>query len=69
MHMTLRERVENILPKWRSWYANTFDASTDLGLLKTTVCDPNSLNLNKRHSRIRQQAKSHEQELWGGSSE
>lgn len=42
MHMTLRERVENILPKWRSWYANTFDAATDLGLLKTTVCDPNS---------------------------
>ena len=45
MHMTLRERVENILLKWRSWHANTFDAAADLGLLKTTVCDPNSLNL------------------------
>ncbi len=69
MYIALKERVEKILPKWKSWYANPFDAATDLGLLKATVSDPDSLNLNKRHSRIRQQAKSLERELWGGNGE
>ena len=67
MYITLKERVEKILPKWKSRYANPFDAATDLGLLKATVSDPDSLNLNKRHSRIRQQAKSLERELLGGN--
>ena len=48
MYIALKERVEKILPKWKSWYANPFDAATDLGLLKATVSDPDSLNLNKR---------------------
>jgi len=69
MIMTLREQVEIILPKWRSWYANPFDAAVDLGLLKTKVCDPNSLNLNRRHSGIRQQADNFQKELWGGGDD
>ena len=67
--MTLREQVEVILPKWESWYANPFDATVDLGLLRAEVCDPDSLNLNKRHSRIRQQADNFQNELWGGSND
>ena len=69
MYITLKERVEKILPKWKSRYANPFDAATDLGLLKATVSDPDSLNLNKRHSRIRQQADNFQSELWGGSND
>jgi hypothetical protein len=64
--MTLREQVEQHLPNWRSWYPSVFDAAEDLGLIRAVVCDPASLNLNNRHSAIRQQAAQAHRDQWGG---
>jgi hypothetical protein len=64
--MNLREQVEDLLPNWERWYPSLFDAASDLGLIRATVCDPNSLLLTNRHSRIRQQAEDAHRENWGG---
>jgi hypothetical protein len=64
--MNLREQVEELLPDWERWYPSLFDAASDLGVIRATVCDPNSLLLTNRHSRIRQQAEDAHRENWGG---
>jgi hypothetical protein len=63
---TLRERVEARLPNWRSWYPSIFHAAEDLGLIRAQVCDPDSLNLSKRHSSVQSQAMDAHREQWGG---
>lgn len=62
----LKDRVEAVLPNWRSWYPSLFHAAEDLGLIRAEVCDPNTLNLNKRHSAIQNQALDAHREQWGG---
>ncbi len=63
---SLRQKVEAILPNWRSWYPSVFHAAEDLGLIRAQVCDPNSLNLNNRHAAIQSQALEAHREQWGG---
>ena len=64
--MNLREQVEALLPNWDRWYPSLFDAANDLGLIRAEVCDPNSLLLTQRHSKVRQQAEDAHREKWGG---
>lgn len=61
---SLREEVENLLPNWRSWYPNLFDAAVDLGVIRARVCDPNSLLLSNRHASIRAEAAQAHRERW-----
>ena len=54
--MNLREQVETLLPNWERWYPSLFDAASDLGLIRSEICDPGSLLLTRRHTKVRQQA-------------
>ena len=65
-YVSIRDKVEQTLPNWRSWYPSVFHAAEDLGLIRAQVCDPNSLMLNKRHSAIQNQALEAHREQWGG---
>lgn len=67
--MSLREKVEQLLPNWEQWYPSLFDAANDLGIIRAQVCDPNSLLLTRRHQRIVQQAEDAHREKWGGKSD
>lgn len=67
--MNLREQVEELLPNWERWYPSLFDAASDLGIIRAAVCDPNSLLLTSRHSKVRQQAADAHREKWGGSEQ
>lgn len=67
--MNLRDQVEALLPNWERWYPSLFDAASDLGLIRAEVCDPNSLLLSARHSKVRQQAANAHREKWGGQDE
>ncbi|MDA0678827.1 MAG: hypothetical protein O2880_00675 [Proteobacteria bacterium] len=67
--MNLRSQVEELLPNWERWYPSLFDAASDLGLIKAVVCDPNTLLLSARHSRVRQEAENAHREKWGGQDE
>ena len=64
--MSLREKVEKLLPNWESWYPTLFEAARDLGVIRAEVCDPNTLLLTRRHRRIAQQAEEMHKENWGG---
>lgn len=64
--MSLRDKVEELLPNWERWYPSLFDAASDLGVIRAEVCDPNSLLLTNRHARIRQRAAEAHREKWGG---
>jgi hypothetical protein len=64
--MTLREKVEALLPNWERWYPSLFDAASDLGIIRPDVCDPNSLLLTRRHAKVRQRAEDAHREKWGG---
>lgn len=63
--MSLRAKVEALLPNWERWYPSLFDAAADLGLIKARVCDPGSLLLSSRHAKIRQQAEAAHRQKWG----
>ena len=67
--MNLREQVETLLPNWERWYPSLVVAVNDLGLIRAEVCDPNSLLLTRRHSKVRQQAEDAHREKWGGKAE
>jgi hypothetical protein len=67
--MSLRDKVEKLLPNWERWYPSLFDAASDLGVIKARVCDPNSLLLSNRHATVRQQAEQAHREKWGVDSE
>ena len=64
--MTLREKVESLLPNWERWYPSLFDAASDLGIIRPEICDPNSLLLSRRHEKVRQRAEDAHREKWGG---
>ena len=64
--MSLREKVEELLPNWERWYPSLFDAASDLGVIKAEVRDPNSLLLTRRHAKVRQRAEDAHREKWGG---
>ncbi len=53
---SLRDRVDEILPGWQSWYPSLFDAAQDLGILRAQVCDLSSLMLSHRHANIYNEA-------------
>jgi hypothetical protein len=53
---SLRDRVDELLPEWQSWYPSLFDAAQDLGLLRAQVCDLSSLMLSHRHASIYHEA-------------
>ncbi|HSD68203.1 MAG TPA: hypothetical protein VLB07_01565 [Woeseiaceae bacterium] len=63
--MSLRDKVEKLLPNWERWYPSLFDAASDLGVIKARVCDPNSLLLSNRHAAVQQQAEEAHREKWG----
>ncbi|NNF52015.1 MAG: hypothetical protein HKN59_06225 [Gammaproteobacteria bacterium] len=68
MSMTsLKQRVEELLPNWQSWYPSLFDAAEDLGLIRARVCSPSSLMLSNRHSRVQSDALNAFREKWGGN--
>jgi hypothetical protein len=67
--MSLQEQVERLLPSWQRWYPSLFDAASDLGLIRPTVCSPDSLLLSKRHSRVQKSAAQAHREQWGGGPE
>ena len=67
--MNLREQVETLLPNWERWYPSLFDAASDLGLIRSEICDPGSLLLTRRHTKVRQQAEDAHREKWGGNSQ
>jgi hypothetical protein len=62
--MSLRSRVEAILPEWERWYPSLFDAAADLGVIRARVCAPSSLLLSRRHSAIREEAMRAFRERW-----
>lgn len=64
--MSLRDKVDALLPDWERWYPSLFDAASDLGIIRAEVCDPDSLNLNRRHAKVRQRANDAHLEKWGG---
>ena len=67
--MSLRAQVEELLPNWERWYPSLFDAAYDLGVIKAEVCDPGTLLLSTRHSKVRQQAAEAHREKWGGQDQ
>ena len=62
--MSLRDEVEKLLPEWRHWYGNLFDAALDLGIIRATGCDPASLLLSNRHRAVRAAAEHAHRERW-----
>ena len=64
--MNLRGEVERLLPDWKRWYPSLFDAADDLGLIRASVCSPDTLLLSKKHARVRSVADNAHQEMWGG---
>ena len=64
--VTLREQVDQLLPGWESWYPSLFNAARDLGVIRARVCDPSTLLLSNRHTRVRQRAEHAHVEQWGG---
>ncbi len=67
--LTLRQRVELELPRWRSWYPSIFEAARDLGMIRADVCPPSQLLLSNRHRRVQSEAERAHREKWGGSHE
>ena len=62
--MSLRDKVEELLPNWERWYPSLFDAASDLGIIKARVCDPNSLLLSNRHASVRAAAELEHRRRW-----
>ncbi|MBT8144050.1 MAG: hypothetical protein KJO55_05070 [Gammaproteobacteria bacterium] len=67
--MTLKQRVEALLPNWEGWYPSLFEAARDLGVIRARPCDPNSLLLSNRHAGVTSQAMQAHREQWGGSGD
>ena len=54
--MSLREKLDLIMPGWERWYPSVFDAAQDLGLIRARVCPPSQLMLSHRHAGIQSEA-------------
>ena len=63
----IKDQVEAMLPNWQSWYPSLFHAAEDLGIIRAQVCDPDSLNLNRRHASLQSQALEAHRDQWGGA--
>ena len=67
--MTLKQRVEELLPNWEGWYPSLFDAARDLGVIRARPCSPSSLLLSNRHAGVTSAAMQAHREQWGGVDE
>ena len=67
--MTLKQRVEELLPNWEGWYPSLFDAARDLGVIRARPCSPSSLLLSNRHAGVTSAAIQAHREQWGGVDE
>ena len=67
--MTLRQRVEQLLPNWEGWYPSLFDAARDLGIIRARPCDPSTLLLSNRHAGVTSSAMQAHREQWGGTDD
>ena len=54
--MSLRDKLDVIMPGWERWYPSVFDAAQDLGLIRARVCPPSQLMLSNRHAGIQSEA-------------
>ncbi len=54
--MSLRDKLDVIMPGWERWYPSVFDAAQDLGLIRARVCPPSQLMLSHRHAGIQSEA-------------
>lgn len=54
--MSLRDKLDVIMPGWERWYPSVFDAAQDLGLIRARVCPPSQLMLSNRHAGINSEA-------------
>jgi hypothetical protein len=61
--MSLREKLDVIMPGWERWYPSVFDAAHDLGLIRARVCPPSQLMLSNRHAGIQSEAIEHDPEV------
>ena len=64
--MSLKAKVEALLPNWESWYPSLFHAAEDLGIIRARVCSPSSLMLSNRHAKVQSDAANAFKEKWGG---
>ena len=63
--MSLRDKLDEMMPGWERWYPSVFDAAHDLGLIRARVCPPSQLLLSNRHSGIHGEAVQAFRERWG----
>ncbi|MBT8131784.1 MAG: hypothetical protein KJO35_05920 [Gammaproteobacteria bacterium] len=64
--MTLKQRVEQLLPNWEGWYPSLFEAARDLGVIRARPCPPSQLLLSNRHAGVNSAAMQAHREQWGG---
>ena len=64
--MTLKQRVEKLLPNWETWYPSLFEAARDLGIIRARPCDSSTLLLSNRHAGVTSEAMRAHREQWGG---
>ena len=62
--MSLRDKLDEVMPGWERWYPSVFDAAHDLGLIRARVCPPSQLLLSSRHAAINSEAIEAFRERW-----
>jgi hypothetical protein len=54
--LSLRDKLDELMPGWDRWYPSVFDAAQDLGLIRARVCPPSQLLLSNRHAAVNGEA-------------
>jgi hypothetical protein len=62
--VSLRDKLDEVMPGWERWYPSVFDAAHDLGLIRARVCPPSQLLLSNRHAGIHSEALQAFRERW-----